>query len=173
MGEAWVWAGLGDIMLQFRPVSILPQAAYFVGIYLLLPIEHLNATMSILHHATTLQAAVNIDAEQCFRPGHSGFAGPGIYFSETEDSALRHCFNGRGGAEVVILCEVDLGELMVAEKYEADEETCMLSGFDSVLVEFTDTYCVWDSSRIDIRMFQDVDTGEWYASMDELLLNSW
>lgn len=133
------------------------------------------AIMTFLYHATDRMAAKSIEREQRFRHGKRGFAGPGIYFSRSEEGALRHCWNGRGGGEVIIKCSVDLGRTLEAKKDEATEKICSQRGCGSVRIVHTDTYCIYDPSKVVIKQFRDavMKTGQWHASMDELVREAW
>jgi len=129
------------------------------------------------YHATTEKAARAIELSE-FRPGipeKRRFAGAGIYFSDNKESAIRHCFNGaalRGDrskkAEVVIICNVDFGRRLDAEKYTVDKDVCFARGYDSVHINGTDTYAVYDSARISIQKFVRIaDDESWYPAAAE------
>lgn len=126
------------------------------------------------YHATTEKAARAIELSE-FRPGSPEkrrYAGAGIYFSDNKNSAIRHCFNGAAlkgdrskKAEVVIICNVDFGWRLDAEKYTVDKDMCFARGYDSVHSKGTDTYAVYDSARISIQKFVRIADNEcWYPS---------
>jgi len=113
-----------------------------------------------LYHATTRAAADSIKEEGHFRCGKHGFAGGAIYFSSTQKAACTKIWNGRGGAEVVIRCEVDLGRTIDAGPNEVkSERQCKLLGGDSVKIRKKDVYAVYDHTRIKIVSFEDLFTG--------------
>lgn len=118
------------------------------------------------YHATTSKAAHAIEQTQ-FLPGKRGYAGPGIYFSTDPQSAIQHCFNGveAKAAEVVICCSVDLGKCLLAKRKTVDKEACFAKGYNSVQIKGTDTYAVYESSRISVKEFRRLaDDVCWYPS---------
>merc|ERR1712216_525115 len=52
--------------------------------------------------------------------------------------------------QFVITCRVHIGRCVEAEKNTYDRERCRCEGFDSVKIQRTSTYAVFDPSRIEI-----------------------
>lgn len=120
-----------------------------------------------LYHATTSAAADEIDRTQQFLPGTRGYAGGAVYFSAEQDSAFYHCRSS--SIDVMIRCSVDLGKCLNADKNTVDAHQCVSRGFDSVKIHGTDTYAVYDPSRISIQEFSRIgDVARWYPSMSKL-----
>lgn len=107
-----------------------------------------------LHHATDSKGAEGIRKEQRFRPGRRGYAGAAIYFADNKAHAVRHAFNGNPDkadmVQFVITCRVHIGRCVEAEKKTYDGERCRREGFDSVKIQRTSTYAVFEPSRIEI-----------------------
>lgn len=107
-----------------------------------------------LYHATDNKGAEGIRKEQRFRPGRRGYAGAAIYFADNRDHAVRHAFNGNPDKadmiQFVITCKVHIGRCVEAERKAYDGERCRREGFDSVKIQRTSTYAVFDPSRIEI-----------------------
>ncbi len=122
-----------------------------------LPKIHVGVAMRMqLYHATDSVCAGLIKQENRFKCGTHGFAGGAIYFSERANAACRKFRNGQGNPDVVILCSVNLGRCIVAEKREMSREACEAQGCDSVKILNLDVYAVYDPSRIEIVSFQDL-----------------
>eukprot|EP00931_Biecheleriopsis_adriatica_P052383 TRINITY_DN30468_c0_g1_i1.p1 TRINITY_DN30468_c0_g1~~TRINITY_DN30468_c0_g1_i1.p1 ORF type:complete len:256 (-),score=28.62 TRINITY_DN30468_c0_g1_i1:119-886(-) len=124
----------------------------------------------ILYHATSWSAACSIDSCQEFQPGKGGYAGPAMYFSVSEQTAGRLCFNGRGGAEIVIKCRVRLGRTCVEERNIVNREKCSSEGYDSWRHTHSDTLAVFEPDRISILGFKHLQCEAlgWHSSMQEL-----
>jgi len=109
--------------------------------------------MTRLYHATCRAAAESIKQEGRFRCGERGFAGGAIYFSGEQHAACRKL---RDTPDVVITCDVDLGLMTEAKRYDMDKDKCEASGFNSVKICALDVYAVYDPHRIQIVRFTDL-----------------
>jgi hypothetical protein len=119
-------------------------------------------TNMVMYHATTAEAAESIKRSRRFLLGNQGYAGAGIYFASRRPDARKHA--KCGAATVMIKCKVNLGRCTKAEKYEVDKSFCDAYGYDSVHIDGTSTYAVYDSSRIVIQEFTHAASGEpWLA----------
>lgn len=128
---------------------------------------HLN-----LFHAASYSTAHEIERNQRIDPGQRGFAGSAVYLSGSEYDACQQCFNGRSTVDVVILCIVDLGRCLETDEYyldPLDQEQCATTEYDSIRKVCSDTYAVFDPSRIRILKFKSLRTAiGWCNSLQEL-----
>lgn len=108
-----------------------------------------------LYHATDDKGAYGIDRDQEFHFGRRGYAGPGIYFAVDKKNAIAHAFNGKPKkVTVLISCRVNLGRCLKARPNQVDQASCLAKGYDSVNITGTDTYTVYDPTRIEILGFK-------------------
>jgi hypothetical protein len=119
----------------------------------------------VMYHATTAEAAKSIEKSRRFLPGKRGYAGAAIYFASDWADAVTHSFNGchhgaKKQATVVITCEVNLGLCKRAGKHEVDKRYCDVNGFDSVRIQSSTTYAVYDHTRIVIQEFSHAASGK-------------
>mmetsp|Transcript_88831 Transcript_88831/g.240847 ORF Transcript_88831/g.240847 Transcript_88831/m.240847 type:complete len:365 (-) Transcript_88831:524-1618(-) len=111
-----------------------------------------------LYHATNQQGADGIKRDGRFICGVHGFAGGGIYFSQSELAAERKA-KCSGRPTVIVTCDVNLGNILHADAHSVDKKRTLLQGYTAVKINGYDVYAVYDPDRITILSFRDLITG--------------
>jgi hypothetical protein len=104
-----------------------------------------------LYHSTSHEAAASIYAEQRMRAGRCGMFGAAIYFADSKEHARR---KSRGGIDVIITADVDLGRTLVLASPNHAMTLAKLNalGYNSIKGRTgpsgVSDYVVFESSRI-------------------------
>eukprot|EP00929_Paragymnodinium_shiwhaense_P056633 TRINITY_DN28345_c0_g1_i5.p1 TRINITY_DN28345_c0_g1~~TRINITY_DN28345_c0_g1_i5.p1 ORF type:complete len:286 (+),score=78.68 TRINITY_DN28345_c0_g1_i5:167-1024(+) len=95
-----------------------------------------------------------------------------MYFSQREEAAVRKCRNGQQQfAQVLITCEVDVGNVVEAEVGDMTKAQCRSRGGDSVKIIGKDVWAIYDPVRIRIKDIRDLSApGRFMEELRRLLL---